>query len=194
MMRALAASFVVALAVAACGGGPESGKSDATPDPNSFVAAATANRAQAGLANAQGSAVGSATIVEDRVGVHITLNVANLPPGKHGVHVHAAGKCEPPAFTTAGGHFNPDGKQHGALNPQGPHAGDLGNIDVDERGNGTLRVTSSRLSLGPGASNSLLVGGGLSIVVHAGPDDEKTDPAGNSGDRIACGLIKRIGS
>lgn len=182
------------LVVAACSGGPESGKSSATPDPEPFLAAMTAERAQAGLTNAQAAAVGIATFQEDRLGVRVDLSVRGLPAGKHGVHVHAVGKCEPPAFTTAGGHFNPAGRVHGTLSTNGPHAGDLGNLEVKADGTGTATFFTPHLSTGPANPNSVLLGGGLSIVVHASADDDKTDPSGNSGDRIACGLIKKIGT
>jgi Cu-Zn family superoxide dismutase len=191
MLRTAALLLLAGAAAAACGS-PASGKSSATQDPSSFLAAPSNQRAMAGLLDKDGKAVGSATIAEDRVGVRIDLRVVSLPPGKHGVHVHAVGKCEGPAFETAGGHFNPAGKVHGTLSTNGPHAGDLGNIEVKQDGTGLLSVVNPHLSLSPGASSNIAASGGLAIVVHADPDDEKTDPSGNSGARIACGLIKAL--
>jgi len=186
----LAALAVVCALALACTGGPESGKSTATSDPSSFLAAPTARVAQAGFLDAAGKTAGFIEFREDRVGVHIAMKVLSLPPGKHGVHVHAVGKCDPPAFTTAGGHFNPANKKHGYATSGGPHAGDLGNIEVKQDGTGQLAFLTPHLSLAPGASNSPLVGGGLAVVIHADVDDDKTDPSGNSGARIACGLVK----
>lgn len=192
MLRRAGALLIAGLLVAACGGGPSSGKSSATQDPSSFLAAPSNQRAMAGLVEKSGKAVGSATITEDRVGVRVELRVTNLPEGDHGVHIHAFGRCEAPDFTTAGGHFNPLGKVHGKLSTTGPHAGDLGNIVVKKDGTGLLSFTTPHLSLAPGAATNPAAAGGLSIVLHAGADDEKTDPAGNSGARIACGVIKLL--
>lgn len=192
MLRRLAAILAAGLLAAACGGGPASGKSSATQDPSSFLAAPTNQRAQAGLLDKDGKGVGSASLREDRVGLHVELRVVGLPAGLHGVHVHAVGKCEGPEFTTAGGHFNPASKVHGTLSANGPHAGDLGNLEVKKDGTGLLSVTTPHLSLVPGASTNVAASGGLAIVVHAQADDEKTDPSGNSGARIACGIIKAL--
>jgi superoxide dismutase, Cu-Zn family len=144
--------------------------------------------AGAGLKDKDGKDVGVATLIQTQEGVRIAVTGYRLPPGPHGIHIHAAGLCEPPAFTSAGGHFNPEGKQHGRLNPAGPHAGDLPNLVVAPSGEGGIDITTKAVTLGPGPT-SLLGEKGTSIVIHAGPDDEKTDPAGNSGDRIACGVV-----
>lgn len=192
MLRRAAALVSVGLLAAACGGGPASGKSSATQDPSSFLAAPTNQRAQAGLLDKDGKGVGSASFAEDRVGVRVELRVVGLPEGKHGVHIHAVGKCEGPAFDSAGGHFNPAGKVHGMLSTNGPHAGDLGNLEVKKDGTGLLSVVTPQLTLAPGASTNIAGAGGLAIVVHAQADDEKTDPSGNSGARIACGIIKAL--
>ena len=116
------------------------------------------------------------------------MEVAGLPPGKHGFHLHDKGICEPPGFTTAGDHFNPLGKHHGAKNPQGKHAGDLPNLEVGPDGTAELTATAEGATLGKGTA-SLLKEGGTSLVIHAGPDDENSDPSGNSGPRIACGVV-----
>jgi len=190
MLRRASALVIAALLAAGCGGSAASGKSSATQDPSSFLAAPSNQRAMAGLADKDGRAVASASFAEDRVGVRVELRVAGLPEGKHGVHVHAVGKCDGPAFETAGGHFNPAAKVHGTLSTNGPHAGDLGSIEVKKDGTGLLSMVTPHLSLSPGASSNIAASGGLAIVVHAQEDDEKTDPSGNSGGRIACGVIK----
>jgi superoxide dismutase, Cu-Zn family len=147
--------------------------------------------ARAELRTIRGDVVGTATFTQVGNAVRVVLEVQGLPPGAHGVHVHAVGACAGPAFTSAGGHFNPDGREHGVLNhPRGPHAGDLPNITVGADGKGRLESTTELMSLGAGVS-SVFDGDGSAIVVHAAPDDFRTDPTGNSGARIACGVIGR---
>jgi superoxide dismutase, Cu-Zn family len=142
------------------------------------------------LHDAKGNDVGSATILSKGTGVEVKLNLKDLPPGEHAVHFHQNPKCDPPDFKSAGGHFNPTGKQHGFDNPQGHHAGDMRNFTVKANGTAKATVTDGDVLLGTGAEpNSLLANGGTAIVIHAKGDDYKTDPAGNSGDRIACGAI-----
>lgn len=153
-------------------------------------AAAQMTHAHADLLDSKGQKVGTATLEQTPGGVHISLSVSSLPPGTHALHIHAVGKCEPPDFKSAGPHFNPEGKKHGVKNPEGPHAGDLPNIVVDADGNAKVSVTASRVTLGEG-SNSLFHPDGTAIVIHAQPDDDMTDPAGNAGARIACGVIQK---
>ena len=141
------------------------------------------------LKDAQGQSVGMATISPAGTGVSIALDLKNLTPGEHAVHVHAVAKCEAP-FASAGGHFNPEMKKHGMENPEGPHAGDMSNFTVAANGTAKTTITASRVSLGTGA-NSVFTNGGTALVVHAKADDMKTDPAGNAGDRIACGTITK---
>jgi Cu-Zn family superoxide dismutase len=150
----------------------------------------TADSAHADISNAQGQKIGTATLVPLNGGVRIDLDVTQLPTGVHGIHVHAVGKCEGPDFKTAGGHFNPDMKKHGKDNPDGPHAGDLMNITVTANGSARTSLVAPNLTLGSGA-NSLFHDGGSAIVIHEKEDDYKTDPAGNSGARIACGTIQK---
>ncbi len=149
-----------------------------------------AAEAQADLATADGEAVGKASFDENEAGVRVQLEAWGLSKGMHGIHVHAAGKCEGPDFKSAEGHFNPEGKKHGAKNPEGKHEGDLPNLEVGEDGKAKteFELEGAKLFEGP---NALLKEGGTALVIHAGPDDEMTDPAGNSGDRIACGVIKK---
>ena len=142
------------------------------------------------LKDSKGGNVGTATILSKGSGVEVKLDLKNLPPGVHAAHFHQKPQCDPPDFKSAGGHFNPTNRQHGFDNPQGHHAGDMMNFTVKANGTAKATVKDSDVVLGSGSeSNSLLANGGTSIMIHAGPDDYKTDPAGNSGDRIACGAI-----
>lgn len=151
---------------------------------------ANAQTAKAELINSKGEKIGTATFTQEAEGVKISLEVSHLPPGTHGFHIHAVGKCEPPDFKSAGAHFNPTGKKHGLQNPEGPHAGDLPNLTVGPDGTAKVEVVAKQVTLGEG-KNSLLQPDGTALVIHANPDDEKTDPAGNAGDRIACGVISK---
>lgn len=151
-------------------------------------AAEKGRTAAASLIDAKGKQVGTAQFTEKKGGVEVTVKVSGLAPGKHGFHLHEKGTCDPPGFSTAGAHFNPFGKHHGSRNPSGKHAGDLPNLEVKQDGTAELTALAEEVSLGSGAG-SLLRKGGTALVIHAGPDDEKSDPTGNSGDRIACGVV-----
>jgi superoxide dismutase, Cu-Zn family len=140
------------------------------------------------LKNAKGDSVGTATLRETKHGVRIQLDVRDLPPGEHAVHIHQTAKCDPPDFKSAGGHFNPDGKKHGLENPEGHHAGDMPNFMVREDGGAKVSILNKDVNMGSDI-HSIFSNGGTALVIHAKADDMKTDPAGNAGDRIACGVI-----
>jgi Cu-Zn family superoxide dismutase len=141
------------------------------------------------LNNATGQNVGKAIISSEKSGgVKIKLDLHNLPPGKHAVHFHQNAKCEAPDFKSAGGHFNPDNKKHGIDNPEGHHAGDMPNFTVTANGKAKTTIKNKDVNLGAD-NHSLFSGGGTALMIHAKADDLKTDPAGNAGDRIACGVI-----
>jgi len=144
------------------------------------------------LADAKGADVGTATLTAAKKGVSIALDVHGLTPGQHAIHIHETAKCDAPDFKSAGGHFNPDKKQHGSKNPAGPHAGDMPNFTVDAKGNAKTTVTDLSVNLGADTdAHSVFANGGTALVIHAKADDMKSDPAGNAGDRIACGVITK---
>jgi Cu-Zn family superoxide dismutase len=155
-----------------------------------FAATAYGQSAHADLMDASGKSVGTATITQTSGGVQIKATLSNLPPGVHAIHIHTVGKCDPPGFTTAGGHFNPENKKHGMDNPDGMHMGDLPNFTVAADGTGQVTALAAHATLGDG-DDSLFHTGGTALVIHAMADDYKTDPSGNSGPRIACGVIQK---
>jgi len=154
--------------------------------------AAGPKAAHAELKNAQGATIGTAKFTSAANGVKVSVKVSQLSPGEHGIHIHTVGKCEAPAFTTAGGHFNPSGAHHGAKNSQEPHphVGDLDNLNVGKSGKASTAFTIMGATLADG-ENSLFHEGGTALVIHAKADDLTSDPSGNSGDRVACGVIEK---
>lgn len=153
------------------------------------AAADMTKKASATLVDAEGKSIGKVAFVQARDGLKVKATVAGVKAGTYGFHIHTAGKCDAPDFASAGGHWNPTEHKHGKENPEGPHMGDLPNVDVAPSGMGTLEfvVPGAMLS---GGEHPLLDTDGASAMLHAGPDDYKTDPSGASGARIACGVIE----
>jgi superoxide dismutase, Cu-Zn family len=141
------------------------------------------------LKDAQGKAVGDVIVWDQGSGVALQLDLHDLTPGEHAIHFHQVPKCEAPDFKSAGGHFNPEGKKHGFENPDGHHAGDMKNFTVGASGKAKVKLEDNEVTLKDGPHS--LLSNGAAIVVHGKADDYKTDPAGNSGDRIACGVITK---
>lgn len=149
---------------------------------------ARGNQVTVEVKDANGKAVGTVKIKSLASGVELKLNLRGLAPGAHAIHFHQNAKCEGQDFKSAGPHFNPDKKQHGLENPMGAHAGDMLNFTADDKGNAKATIVNKSVNLGTD-NHSLFSNGGTALVVHAKADDMKTDPAGNAGDRIACGVI-----
>ncbi|HEU4698763.1 MAG TPA: superoxide dismutase family protein [Gemmatimonadales bacterium] len=183
----LALSFAGALSLGGC-----HRTTQGTPAPSrGETAAGTAAGATATMRSSTGASLGVLRLEPVAAGVRIAGTLTGLTPGEHGIHLHAVGRCEPPAFTSAGGHFNPTDKQHGLHNPAGPHAGDLPVIRANDAGVATVDLTTPRVTLDSAATTGLFDADGTALVVHAGPDDQQSDPAGNSGARVACGVVER---
>jgi len=161
---------------------------DQTSKASDATAVSPAITATANLIDANGRGMGRARLRQAPHGVLLEVVFENATTGGHGLHLHEVGRCERPGFASAGGHFNPTGRQHGYLNARGPHAGDLPNIEVPSTGRLSVEYFVADVTLEPGAK-SLLDQNGSSLVVHAGKDDHASDPAGVSGDRLACGEI-----
>jgi len=174
--RFFSAAVALPLLMAACGAmaGADRARKTATAD----------------IKDGKGQNVGVAKFQATQSGVVMSVKVMNLSPGVHAIHIHEAGKCDAPDFKTAGGHFNPASRKHGMQNPEGHHAGDLPNLTVDSKGKGTFKTTDQDVTLAGDGPTSLFRAGGTSVVIHEKADDMKTDPAGNAGARIACGVIQ----
>lgn len=155
----------------------------------SAAAAKTTTIGRAAMLNGAGAVSGELELIDRNGVIELKLSVRGLPAGQHGVHLHTTGSCNTPDFTSAGGHLNPHGRMHGTLNPQGSHLGDLPNLNVGRGGKGSLtaRLTGTRAEVWP----ALFDGDGTAVVIHATADDYLTDPTGNSGARIACGVLTR---
>lgn len=179
MRRITTAAVILTLGLAACGS-PEAEQEDTAAAPT------TPAEAVATLQNAEGAAAGTATATVAGDTVMIALAVEGLPAGEHGVHVHTVGTCEAPTFESSGGHWNPASQAHGLEDPEGQHAGDMPNLTVAEDGTGTLEYTLA----GGATFEGLMDADGSAFLVHAMADDQMTDPSGDSGDRIACGVFQ----
>ncbi|WP_066827894.1 superoxide dismutase family protein [Sphingomonas mali] len=177
-MRGLAA--MMALAPMMLAGCTANGTSTEPPP------AAAGRIATATLMTAAGKQVGKVTVREVDGGLSVAVDVLDLPPGMHGAHLHTVGKCEAPDFASAGGHWNPTNMKHGSMNPQGPHEGDMPNLMIGADGRGTLTTR-----LAGGSFDALMDADGAAMVIHAAADDLKTDPSGNSGARVACGVLAK---
>jgi superoxide dismutase, Cu-Zn family len=158
----------------------------------SSLSIAAAAKTMVELKDASGKSVGTAVLSSKGAssGVSMKLNLNSLPPGQHALHFHQKAQCDAPDFKSAGPHFNPESKKHGLENPEGHHAGDMNNFTVDANGKAKFKVVNKDVTLGDD-SHSLFSNGGTALVIHAKADDMKTDPAGNAGDRIACGVITK---
>lgn len=143
------------------------------------------------MKDVHGDSLGKIMLEEKADGMNISGDLEGLPPGQHAFHIHNKGVCEIPDFLSAGDHFNPDDKEHGLLNPKGPHAGDLPNLIVDEEGKANVDFTVGTVTLKEEGNTTLYTQDGTSLVIHEGPDDGMTQPAGNGGGRIACGEITK---
>ncbi|WP_121118796.1 superoxide dismutase family protein [Croceibacterium ferulae] len=170
------------LALMACS---ESAEQPAAPEMEESSAGATGEQAVAALQTAEGQPAGTATATVSDDAIKLVLAVQNLPAGEHGVHVHMVGACDAPDFTTAGSHWNPTEQTHGLEGSGGQHAGDMPNLQVNEQGTGTLEYTLQ----GGATFAGLMDSDGSAFVVHANADDQRTDPSGESGGRIACGVF-----
>ena len=183
-----------ALLLAACGqrGEPDQAATETTAETIAMQADTSVpagETARADVRDAQGSSLGVVELEDTSFGVTLSGTLTGLSPGEHGFHVHETGLCEPPGFESAGAHFAPAGRRHGFHDPDGPHAGDLRNLVVAGDGSALVDMADSLVTLRRGAS-ALLDGDGSALVVHADPDDYRSQPSGNSGDRIACGVIE----
>jgi superoxide dismutase, Cu-Zn family len=193
-MKKTAAVLAFSLLFAACPGDRAEAPDTRAAAPATLDAPATGaaagGEAVAHLINPQGDTVGIATLREAQGGVQIDLDLRGLPAGERAIHFHETGSCEPPSFQSAGGHFAPMDRAHGFEHPEGPHAGDMRNLVVAADGTVRVQIVNERVTLRQGEPNSLLDADGTALVLHAEPDDYVSQPSGDAGDRIACGVVR----
>lgn len=206
MKRWLLLIFVLSLLLilAACGGnGADEGTPEVTPEleeDESVTVVEEGEGQDAGvddeylfrtveMMNSDGDMIGTAEVTESDEGVTILLGLQDLEPGTKAIHFHEHGQCDAPDFESAGDHFNPTGASHGLDHPDGPHAGDLPNIEIGEDGTINEELIAENVSMTEGEENSLIKEGGTSLVIHESADDGETQPSGDSGARIACGIV-----
>lgn len=193
----LAFIFLTALLLSACGnGGEESAPTEneensTTEEENTETSETNTESITVNLKDRDENDVGTAKLQQEGESVTIKISASDLPEGTHGFHIHEKGSCEAPDFKSAGGHFNPTDASHGTNSEDGPHAGDLPNIDVSEDGTVEEEVTADMVTLKKGQDHSLLGSEGTSLVIHAKADDKESQPSGDAGDRIACGVISK---
>ena len=180
MFEHRAAALLASIMLSACGGQVRGPGGKSLPDPI----------ASASLFDTSGTRVGLATFSEVDSEGQMGISVSGLSPGQHGIHIHETGACTAPDFESAGGHFNPASKKHGLLNPEGPHAGDMPNLIVEADGSADTAFTVSASLVAQG-EESIIGAQERALVIHADPDDQKTDPSGDSGSRVVCGVIER---
>jgi len=176
----MGAAMIAGLAVSGCATGGAGG-ADATT-------AGSGGKASAILRDATGADKGMATFRQQGTGLRVMVSATGMAPGPKGLHFHMTGKCDAPDFTTAGGHWNPSAMKHGKDSGMGPHMGDLPNILIGPDGTGRIEATVPAATL-TGGTTPLIDADGAAIIIHAGPDDYRTDPSGNSGARLACGVV-----
>jgi superoxide dismutase, Cu-Zn family len=184
--------MILVIVLASCGNKNE----DEHKDHNMEESQAASSKVKGGsyivnLVDTKGKKAGEATLTQTAEGVSVEVNATGIKPGEHGIHFHEKAICTPPDFKSSGAHFNPTKKKHGFLNPKGPHVGDIHNITADESGVVHGEVLSTMVTLTGGKTNSLFSDGGTALIIHDKADDYKTDPAGDSGDRVLCGVIKK---
>lgn len=186
--------LMLLLILGACGTSNESNEDQATETSSlediQAEKAGESKEVQVEMINTEGAKIGVATLKQEADGVNIAIDVAGLSKGTHGFHIHEKGVCEPPDFKSAGEHFNPTNMKHGFENPEGPHAGDLPNLEVGEDGKVQESFVNEMVTLKKGEPNSLLRQDGTALVIHEDPDDNISQPSGDSGARIACGVIE----
>ncbi len=190
MTQRTVATAALVMLLGACQG--DRGEGGAFAGTDSLALATQGGGTEIPMMDATGARVGSARIsAEAAGGIRIALDVQGLPPGSRAFHIHENAQCDPPSFESAGGHFAPMGQAHGFGVPAGPHAGDMENLDVEPDGTFRGEMVNLRVSMNPDEPNSIFRGNGTALVIHADADDNRTQPSGGAGDRIACGVIRR---